>query len=102
MKYIQARPDEQTSTGIIGSLLEEEYDNCPMNQLRFVKVVGIVGDRSELEFINFLLTNSPVLEKMTVKPVSNDKGYDVLKELVRFRRASVRAEIVYLDPWLCG
>ncbi|KAG5542241.1 hypothetical protein RHGRI_021943 [Rhododendron griersonianum] len=95
---ILARPEEQTVVGRVANIWEEDYYNCPFNQLRLVKVVGIFGVRCELDFINFLLANSPVLERMTVKPASNEIGWELLKELVRFRRASVRAEIIYLDP----
>lgn len=68
------------------------------SQLQVVKIVGISGIKSELEFINFVLSNSPSLERMTVKPASADGGWDLLKELLRFRRASVLAEIIFLDP----
>ncbi|KAF5942900.1 hypothetical protein HYC85_020542 [Camellia sinensis] len=95
---ILGRPEEQTIPVRVKSIGEEDYDNCPLNQLRLVKIAGIIGVRCELDFINFLLANSPVLEKMTVKPTSNDRGWELLKELVRFRRASVQAEIIYLDP----
>ncbi|KAK9912643.1 hypothetical protein M0R45_036496 [Rubus argutus] len=40
----------------------------------------------------------PVLESMTVTPTSEDGSSDILKKLVRFKRASVDAEIIYLDP----
>lgn len=68
------------------------------SQLRVAKIAGISGLRSELEFINFVLSNSPFLERMTVKPSSLDGGLELMKELLRFRRASTRAEIIYLDP----
>ena len=87
---------------ISANIVEEDYENCPFNQLRFVKIAGISGLRQELNFIKFLLANSPVLEKMTVKPGSTDGGWELLKELMkellRFRRASVQAQIIYLDP----
>ena len=63
-----------------------------------MKITGIPGVGPQLDFINFLLANSPVLEKMTVKPASGEGGWELVKELLRFRRASVRAEIVYLGP----
>lgn len=78
--------------------MEEDYNNCYFNQLRFVKIAGILGVARELNFINFLLANSPILERMTVKPASQDGGWELLKELLRFRRSSVHAEIIYLDP----
>lgn len=73
------------------------YFTCPVMQLRHVKIDGISGTKPELDFMNFLLLYSPVLERMTVKPVSN-VGSELMKELLRFRRASGRAEIIYLDP----
>ena len=67
-------------------------------QLRFVRIDGIFGAKPELDFISFLLIYSPVLERMTVKPTSVNGGLEMMKELLRFRRASVRAEIIYIDP----
>ncbi|KAL8256339.1 hypothetical protein R6Q59_031406 [Mikania micrantha] len=94
-----ARPDEQPlPKAAIKNLMEEDYQNCFFTQLRFVKIAGIFGVPRELNFINFLLANSPMLERMTVKPASQDSGLELIKELLRFRRASVHAEIIYLDP----
>ncbi|KAL3514587.1 hypothetical protein ACH5RR_027304 [Cinchona calisaya] len=97
-----ARPEEQNAARVSANIVEEGYENCPFNQLRFVKIAGISGLRQELNFIKFLLANSPVLEKMTVKPSSTDGGWELLKELMkellRFCRASVQAQIIYLDP----
>ncbi|KAM3237206.1 F-box/FBD/LRR-repeat protein [Capsicum annuum] len=93
-----ARTEEQSALRTVASVMEENYQNCMFNQLRHVKIAGISGLKQELNFINFLLANSPILERMTVKPASVDGAWDMLKELLRFRRASVQAEIVYLDP----
>ncbi|XP_059635116.1 F-box/FBD/LRR-repeat protein At1g13570-like [Cornus florida] len=93
-----ARPEKQTVKGTDASFWEEDSNNCPLNQLRLVKIACISGVRCEMDFINYLLANSPVLERMTVKPASNDGGWEMLKELLRFRRASVQAEIIYIDP----
>lgn len=76
----------------------ENFSSVPFNRLRLIRIVGISGIRQELDFIIYLLANAPVLERMTVKPASMDSGWELLKELVRFRRASTLAEIVYLDP----
>ncbi|CAH1454377.1 unnamed protein product [Lactuca virosa] len=94
-----ARPDEQAAPRAVAkNLVEEDFQNCFFSQLRFVKIAGILGVARELNFINFLLANTPVLERMTVKPASQECGWDLLKELLRFRRSSVHAEIIYLDP----
>lgn len=95
---ILARPEEHTTLRTGLNILEEDYQNCPFNQLRLIKIAGISGVGRELDFINFLLANSPLLERMNVKPASTDGGWELLKELLRFRRASIRAEIIYLDP----
>ncbi|XP_057974676.1 F-box/FBD/LRR-repeat protein At1g13570-like [Malania oleifera] len=77
---------------------EDDHWDCSFDQLRLVKIVGISVCRPLMDFINFLLAKSPVLEKLTVRPASNDGRWELVKELLRFRRASVRAEIIYLDP----
>lgn len=94
---VQARPEEQATARTAANIVEN-FQIFPFNQLRLVKIVGISGIRQELNFINFLLANTPILERMTVKPASTDSGWDLVKELLRFRRASMFAEIVYLDP----
>ncbi|CAN6685486.1 unnamed protein product [Malus baccata var. baccata] len=48
--------------------------------------------------IAILLNSSPVLEKMAVKLASDDCSLDLLKNMIRFRRASAHCEIIYLDP----
>ncbi|TXG52291.1 hypothetical protein EZV62_021460 [Acer yangbiense] len=93
----EARPEE-TCTGTLTDFWIGDHWSSMFPQLRVVKIAGISGIRSELDFINFLLSNSPVLERVTVKPVSVDGGWDLMKELLRFRRASTRAEIIYSDP----
>ncbi|CAN4122774.1 unnamed protein product [Withania somnifera] len=93
-----ARTEEQSTARTVANVMEENCRNCMFNQLRLVKIAGISGLKQELNFINFLLANSPVLERMTVKPASVDGAWEMLKELLRFRRASVQAEVVYLDP----
>ncbi len=78
------------------NLREDDQWSC--HQLRLLKILGISGSKPELNFLNSLLSTSPVLEKMTVKPASINGGWELLKDLLRFRRASVQAEIIYLDP----
>ncbi|KAL7117192.1 hypothetical protein ACP275_03G057500 [Erythranthe tilingii] len=92
-----ARTEEQ-NTAFGAPSIVENFPSFSFSQLRLVKIIGISGIKQELNFINFLLLNTPVLEKMTVKPASTDSGWELVKELLRFRRASMFAEIVYLDP----
>jgi len=78
---------------------EEDHWSSLFAHLRLVKVSGISGVKSEMDFIKFLLSNSPVLEQLTVKPASQEGEWELMKELLRFRRASIYAEVIYLDPW---
>ncbi|CAA0831602.1 F-box/FBD/LRR-repeat protein [Striga hermonthica] len=94
---VLARAEEQASVGTNANIADN-YHSFPFNRLRIIKIIGIFGTRQELDFISFMLANAPVLEKMTVKPGSIDSGWELVKELLRFRRASTFAEIVYLDP----
>lgn len=71
---------------------------CQLSQLRLVEITDFHGTKAELDFIRFLLLRSPVLELMTVKPTSEDDSSEILTKLVRFKRASMDAEIIYLDP----
>ncbi|KAH7524044.1 hypothetical protein FEM48_Zijuj06G0076500 [Ziziphus jujuba var. spinosa] len=95
---ILARPEENTGMETVTNFWEYDYWSCLFTQLKLVKITGVSGTKSELDFINFMLLRSPVLESMTVKPASENGGLEFVKALLRFRRASVQAEIVFLDP----
>ncbi|GAU26964.1 hypothetical protein TSUD_06360 [Trifolium subterraneum] len=74
-------------------------------QVRHVKIHGngITGTKSELDFIKYLLLYSPVLEKMIVKPAAIANFIPkLMKALLRFKRASVEAEIIWEDPFENG
>ncbi|VFQ86903.1 unnamed protein product [Cuscuta campestris] len=91
--------EEQKSEGGSATMVEEKYETVSkFDRLREVKMFGLFGFAQELSFIKFLLGSSPQLETMTVKPLTNAGSWDLLKQLLRFRRASVHAEIIFLDP----
>ncbi|XP_043699625.1 F-box/FBD/LRR-repeat protein At1g13570-like [Telopea speciosissima] len=74
---------------------------CSFNQLQNVTMKCSFGLRPELEFIKFLLTVSPVLEKMSIHSDSKDMdteeqpnlGSTILEEVMQFPRLSSKAEI---------
>lgn len=74
----------------------DDNENCPLTQLQIVKIIGVSGVETELDFIRFLLSNAPVLKRMTVKPASVNG--ELVKKLLQFRRASAFADIIYKDP----
>ncbi|GAU17674.1 hypothetical protein TSUD_07360 [Trifolium subterraneum] len=88
--------EEQTSLLTPASYCWEDIYSEPNTPLvvRHLRIEGISGTKSELDFIRFLLLYSPMLEKMILKPVVNVKP-ELMIELLRFRRASTRAEIIY-------
>ncbi|KAL2894739.1 hypothetical protein RDABS01_010648 [Bienertia sinuspersici] len=93
-----ALPDDE-SNARLGSKFWEENNHIEsvFQNLRVVRLADIAGIRPELDFMKFLLANAPVLEKLTIKPASVDGEFGLLKELLRYRRASVQAEVIYLD-----
>ncbi|XP_048431032.1 F-box/FBD/LRR-repeat protein At1g13570-like [Pyrus x bretschneideri] len=76
--------------------LLDDNENCLLTQLQIVTIIGVSGVETELDFIRFLLSNAPVLKRMTVKPASVNG--ELVKKLLQFRRASAFAEIIYMDP----
>ncbi|XP_024984158.1 F-box/FBD/LRR-repeat protein At1g13570-like [Cynara cardunculus var. scolymus] len=90
--------DEQQALNHLGSR------NClrrTLNQLQIVDIRGLEGSKTELLFIKLLLAHSPSINKMTIQPSAAcdaSKRLNIAKDVMRFPRASPRAEIVYLDP----
>jgi hypothetical protein len=64
-------------------------------KVQHVEIQCISGTKSELGFIKFLLLYSPALKKMIVKPAVNLTS-ELMTELIRFRRVSGQAEVIYL------
>lgn len=56
------------------------------------------GGPHEMEFTKFLLSRSPELKIMSIMPCGYviDGRLNMLIELVRFRRASPQAEIIFI------
>ncbi|BFG42124.1 hypothetical protein CerSpe_283980 [Prunus speciosa] len=82
------------------SELNSLYGNWifPFTQLRLVKISNISDVKTELDFIRFLLLNSPVLKKMIVTPNDANDSLELMKQFLRLGRASVHSEIIFLDP----
>ncbi|XP_062111251.1 F-box/FBD/LRR-repeat protein At1g13570 isoform X1 [Humulus lupulus] len=79
---------------------KESLSKYTFEKLKLVKMTYMSGVPHEMEFIKFLLSRSPVLETMSVAPCSLCaivRRLHMLTELVRFRRASPQAEIVFIQ-----
>ena len=78
----------------------DDNQNCQLTQLRLLKITGVSGLSAELDFIKFLLSSSPVLEKMIVEPAVIVGGFpEQVKKVLPFWCVSENAEIIYMDPW---
>ncbi|KAF8407744.1 hypothetical protein HHK36_006879 [Tetracentron sinense] len=95
---VDATDDKYDVTELVEDFWQaQDHLDCSMNHLRVVRVCNISGAQPELQFMKFLLVNSPLLEILTITPkldiiIDETK---MMKELLRFRRTSAIAEIVY-------
>ncbi|XP_019188341.1 PREDICTED: F-box/FBD/LRR-repeat protein At1g13570-like [Ipomoea nil] len=71
-----------------------------LKMLHTLKIESFTGSTVEMFFVKMLLFKSPVLEKVVIQG-SNDlnpsMALKISKELLRFPRASPKAEVVYMD-----
>lgn len=103
LKELQISSSLNTLTAMEATDLDFWEKECPSHcifgRLKVVKMTEMSGVPHEMEFIKFLLENSPVLEVMSIAPCSfvTEGRLNMLIELVRFRRASPRAEILFIQ-----
>lgn len=73
--------------------------DCTFDRLKIVKMTDMSGVPHEMGFIKFLLRNSPVLEIMSITPsvYVTEGRLNLLIELLRFKRASAEAEIIFVQ-----
>ncbi|KAJ0493739.1 putative F-box domain, FBD domain, leucine-rich repeat domain superfamily [Helianthus annuus] len=75
-----------------------------LDRLRTVDLSPFQGSKSQLLYVKMLLAHSPSLEKFTIQAdgaLNGNKRFDIAKDLMRFPRASAKAEMIYLDPKTC-
>ncbi|KAJ9147679.1 hypothetical protein P3X46_029812 [Hevea brasiliensis] len=65
-----------------------------LNQLKVVNIRGIVGTRTELEFIKLLLAHSPMLESMTIVTYSGERISESV--LLQLEQASEHVKFISL------
>ncbi|KAA8532814.1 hypothetical protein F0562_033069 [Nyssa sinensis] len=95
------RPNSEMDL-VLEFLMLEGYSDFSLKQLRKVEIQYVSGMNTELEFIKLVLAKSPKLENMVIMPdlrkVSN-RGLEITKKVIQFRRASPNAEIMYDDTY---
>ncbi|XP_062025373.1 F-box/FBD/LRR-repeat protein At1g13570-like isoform X2 [Rosa rugosa] len=95
--FLKVRQEGQALVGEVNSWLDDNQ-NFQLRKLQIVEVHGISSTKAGLDFIKFLLLNSPMLEKVFCKPASYYRSLELLKKMIQFKRSSALAEIIYLDP----
>ncbi|KAK3031796.1 hypothetical protein RJ639_036948, partial [Escallonia herrerae] len=99
------RLEVSTATGssmesVVSYLEAPDCLDQTLDKLRTVNM-KFMGSRAELLLIKLLLAHSPSLEKVSIEQsgvVDAYEGFKVSRELMRFSRASPRAEIIFLEP----
>ncbi|KDP31450.1 hypothetical protein JCGZ_11826 [Jatropha curcas] len=103
LKELQISGSSNTLAAIEAPDLDFWIKDCPKDctfeKLRVVKMTDMSGVPHEMEFMKFLLANSPMLEMMSIAPsvYVMDGRLNMLIELLRFRRASAQAEILFIQ-----
>ncbi|XP_049405438.1 F-box/FBD/LRR-repeat protein At1g13570-like [Solanum stenotomum] len=79
--------------------IPSSFSDVTLDHLRSVKLEGITGTKTEIEFIKLLLSKSPVLLRMLIQQkianVSAETRLKVVTEITKFPRASPKAEVYY-------
>ncbi|KAK4715295.1 hypothetical protein R3W88_013633 [Solanum pinnatisectum] len=92
-KLLLAVPDDVVNE------IPSSFSDVTLDHLRSVKLEGITGTKTEIEFIKLLLSKSPVLVRMLIQQkianVSAETRLKVVTEITKFPRASPKAEVYY-------
>lgn len=81
-----------------GYMAAESSFRCTLDRLRVVKIGCIAGFKPELELVQFLLVNSPFLEKIYIDPDyslrENKVALDMMMVLIGSYRTPTRVDII--------
>ncbi|KAJ9558782.1 hypothetical protein OSB04_013396 [Centaurea solstitialis] len=72
-----------------------------LNRLQTVEIISLEGSRPTLLFIKLLLAHSPTLVKLTIEPSGTTDAHqriNIAMDVIRFPRASTKAELIFLNP----
>ncbi|KAH0756189.1 hypothetical protein KY290_026459 [Solanum tuberosum] len=79
--------------------IPSSFSDVTLDYLRSVKLEGITGTKTEIEFIKLLLSKSPVLVRVLIQQkianVSAETRLKVVTQITKFPRASPKAEVDY-------
>ncbi|XP_010255203.1 PREDICTED: uncharacterized protein LOC104595952 [Nelumbo nucifera] len=107
LQEIEVTADSDKASALIHQANFWEANQLPLREiifrrLRKMKLIEFKGVAHEMGFIQFVLENATVLDKLSIK---RGKGFQfkeleqlpVLKKMIQFRRASSNAKVIFLD-----
>ncbi|GMN35409.1 hypothetical protein TIFTF001_005291 [Ficus carica] len=94
LSYINHPFIDENVTGTETNFWEDGCRDCQFTKLQLVRLTRVTSTKPELDFIEFILLNSPVRERMIVGATCKDVQMELLKKLLPLRRASGRAQII--------
>ncbi|XP_056164520.1 F-box/FBD/LRR-repeat protein At1g13570-like [Syzygium oleosum] len=77
---------------------KDHHHSYCLEQVQLVSMRNIYGTEPEQEFMKFLLTSLQNLQTIIIRLRVGIVEGKLLRELLRFRRASVQAEVIFLSP----
>ncbi|XP_058192022.1 F-box/FBD/LRR-repeat protein At2g04230-like [Rhododendron vialii] len=97
LEKIQMKACPGEAAPVLELLQVQGWSDISLNHLREVEIHQVSGTRPEFDFIKGLLAKSPILERLLIKlnPKEVFEELRILKELIRFKRLSPDAEIMF-------
>ncbi|KAL0454993.1 UNVERIFIED_CONTAM: hypothetical protein Slati_0838500 [Sesamum latifolium] len=92
-----SKADMKTATQYLKA---QQKHKIPLGRLKIVKISSIKGLEPEMEFVKLLLLKATALRKLECRSAyeaEEEARYNMLKQLVSFRRASPKAQIIFRD-----
>ncbi|CAI0458468.1 unnamed protein product [Linum tenue] len=99
--YVASLPPTEVIDSLQLLLEAEDHPTASCFQcLEEFRISAIDGTQVELDLLRFVLGTAPQLLRMFIEPAKEldlSKRHNLLKELIRYERASKQAEVVYIS-----
>ncbi|CAK7335181.1 unnamed protein product [Dovyalis caffra] len=96
---VTVHPCEDICKPVVDMMTGQCQSEFYFNQLKVVKIRGIIGTRAEWEFLKLLLAHSPVLESMTIVKFRGDRFSESFLQEVE--RASKHVKFINFSVKAC-
>ncbi|MFS8021650.1 putative FBD domain-containing protein [Helianthus anomalus] len=98
---MQYNPNEAMSKTAMNLIDQQDYSYAVLAHLRVITITNFTNMKTGLDFVKLVLAKSPMLKMVDIvidKRVDINSEVKMLKELVRYPRASAKAEIRFERP----